>query len=631
MTHGILFQMIVYLAAAVLCVPLAKRLKMGSVLGYLAAGMLIGPFGLALVGSEGESIMHFAEFGVVVMLFLVGLELEPSRFWAMRGSVLGLGSAQVVGTSLVLWAIGSLLGLDWRASLAASIALSMSSTAIALQSLKEKGQSQAPVGKNSFAVLLFQDISVIPVLALLPLLAVKAADATGAHGGLFVETLPAWQRTLVVLGVVAVVVASGRWVAVPLLRLVARTRLRELFIATSLLLVVGVAWLMQIVGLSPALGTFLAGLLLSGSEFRHELESDLDPFKGLLLGLFFIAVGASIDFGMILANPWLIASWTVGVVALKSLVLGAVGKLARMASDQLVLFAAGLSQVGEFAFVLVSFVLGIGLLDSRTGSILVAVTALSMVLSPLLGLVAESLVLPRLISNPTREERAADPIDERNCVIIAGFSHFGSTVGRFLRANGIRVTILDNDISQVQFLRRMGFRAYFGDATRADLLETAGAHEARIMVSAIDSPEVTRELVETVRKHFPNLRLFVRVQNRFEAYGLMDMGVRDLYRETLHTSVKMGVDVLRQLGRPGHMAHRSGQNFLRYDEAAFWELAKHRQDGDLYIQNARQAIRLQEELIRSDLEQQPSSSDAAWDSEPLRAGAAKAAQAGKPS
>ncbi|MCB9497594.1 MAG: cation:proton antiporter [Fibrobacteria bacterium] len=623
MTSDILLQMVIYLAAAVLCVPLAKKFRMGSVLGYLAAGMLIGPFGLGWVGDEGESIKHFAEFGVVVMLFLVGLELEPRRFWAMRGLVLGMGTAQVLATAAVLSGIGIAVGLDWKAAFAASLALAMSSTAMALQSLKEKGLMESVAGRQSFAILLFQDIAVIPILALLPLLAVHSGP-TGAHGaGSPLDALPAWLRTIAVLAVIASVLAAGRWAVVPALRLVARTRLRELFIASSLLLVVGVAWLMQMVGLSPALGTFLAGLVLSGSEFRHELESDLEPFKGLLLGLFFIAVGASIDFGLIASMPLRIASWTLGVLLVKGVVLALLAWTAKSAIDQAVILSTGLSQVGEFAFVLVAFITGLGLVDPQLGALLVAVTALSMTISPVLGLLSEVLVLPRLLANPSKPERAPDNIDERNCVIIAGFSHFGSTVGRFLRANGIGITILDDDSAQVEFLRRMGFRAYYGDATRVDLLETAGAAEAAILVCAIGCPETTRTLVETARQHFPNLHLMVRVENRYEAYEYLREGIDTLYRETLHTSIQMGVDVLRKLGMPAHTAHRSGLGFLRHDERTMRTLAVHHGDTDAYIANVRKAIQLQEELIQSDLGHQPSLSDEAWDSDPLRKGFAK--------
>lgn len=620
------FQAAVYLAAAVVFVPIATRLGLGSVLGYLIAGVAIGPYLLGFIGQEGGDIMHFAEFGVVMMLFLVGLELEPAAFWRMRRAVLGVGSLQVVATVLVTGGAAMAAGLAWQAALAVGCALAMSSTAIGLQSLKEKGQLDSAAGRQSFAVLLFQDVAVIPILALLPLLAAAPAAGHGeSHAEGALEGLSGGMQTLAVLAAVGVVVAAGRWVVVPLLRVVARTRLRELFTGSALLIVTSIALLMQTVGLSPALGTFLAGVVLATSEFKHELESDLDPFKGLLLGLFFMAVGASIDFGLVAADPVRIALMTVGVVALKAGVLFAIGRGSGLSTDQNLVFALGLSQVGEFAFVLASFIAQLGLLDARWTGTLLAVTALSMATTPLVMLVNTRLLLPRV---GTREapERAADAVEERHRVIIAGFSHFGSTVGRFLRANGVEATILDHDSDRVDLLRRMGFKVYYGDATRHDLLESAGAGRADVLVSAVEDPETARRLVETARKHFPTLAIFVRARHRMDAYELMELEPERIYRQHQDTSLRLGVDVLRHLGHRAYSAYRAAQAFNEHDERALATLAPSRHDESRYITSVREQIEAQEALLLADRQIVPAESDHAWDSGELRRGFASPAK-----
>lgn len=610
---------VVYLGAAVLCVPVAKRLGLGSVLGYLLAGVLIGPFLLGFIGEEGKDIMHFAEFGVVMMLFLVGLELEPALFWRMRRQVLGLGGAQVAITAGLLGAVAMAIGLPWQAALAVGLALAMSSTAIALQSLKEKGLSHTAAGRCSFAVLLFQDIAVIPILALLPLL---AAAAPVASGGSWIEGLPGWQRTLVVLLAVGAIVGLGRTVVVPLLRVVARTRLRELFVASALLLVVGIALLMETVGLSPALGTFLAGVVLANSEYKHELESDLDPFKGLLLGLFFMAVGASINFPLLAERPALIVGATLLVMVAKAAVLLAIGRRAGLGTDQNLLFGAGLGQVGEFAFVLLAFIAQLGLLDGTWTDGLMAVTALSMTLTPVVMLFNDRVLLPR-VGTTEAPGRETDAVEERNRVIIAGFGHFGSTVGRLLRASGVQATLLDNDSDQVDLLRKLGFKVYYGDATRHDLLEAAGAHEAELLVCAI-APEAAPTLVDTVHRHFPHLKVLVRSRNRMDAYELMDQGALHIYRESLDTALRLGADVLRELGVRAHTAHRAALRFRAYDEAALKELAARRGDKQDYITGVRAAIAEQEELLRKDIGLDLDDHDHAWDSQELREGIAAA-------
>lgn len=614
MTEGFLFQALIYLTAAIVCVPIAKRLGMGSVLGYLLAGIVIGPYALGFIGREGQDIMHFAEFGVVMMLFLIGLELEPSHFWGMRHRILGMGSAQIIVTSLVLCAGMMLLNFNWKTALASSLALAMSSTAIVLQSMKEKGLGDTEAGKSSFAVLLFQDIAVIPILALLPLLAVSTDHGTGGQSKAILEGLPGWLQTAAVLGAGGAVVLAGRFVIVPFLRVVARTHLRELLTAAALLIVIATAFLMQLVGLSPALGTFLAGVVLANSEFRHELESDIEPFKGLLLGLFFIAVGASINFKLLIDSPLQIISLVFAVIAVKTIVLIGTGRLFKITFDQNLIFALGLSQVGEFAFVLFGFMHQLHILPDHLTDIMMAVTAFSMTITPLLLFINERFILPRF-GILEAEVKEADVIDVQHPVIIAGFGDFGSTIGRFLRANGIAATILDNDSDRVDLLRKMGFKVFYGDAARPDILKSAGADAARVLITAVADPSTNCDLVEKIQKHYPHLTIMVRTKDRHGAYEMLDMGVKDVYRESLDTSIRLGVDVLVKLGYRRYSATRAGQNFLKYDEAALLKLAPHRHDEKSYIYNAREQITLQEQLLANDREVNPTINDHAWESD----------------
>jgi CPA2 family monovalent cation:H+ antiporter-2 len=614
MSNIFLHDALIYLAAAVVFVPIAKRLGMGSVLGYLVGGIIIGPFFLGFIGQEGKDIMHFAEFGVVMMLFLIGLELEPSNFWRMRNLILGTGSVQLGATTILIFAVFLFFGFSWQAALACGLALAMSSTAIVMQTLREKGLTKTESGKSSFAVLLFQDIAVIPILALLPLLAFSSVHQPTTGGATLLSGQPGWVQTLTLLGAVGLVILSGRFIIVPFLRLIARIHLRELFTAAALLIVIGTASIMMLVGLSPALGTFLAGVVLANSEFRHELESDIEPFKGILLGLFFISVGASINFSLIVNNPLMIVALVCGIILIKAGVLYLTGKISRLSFDQNLLFTLGLAQVGEFAFVLFSFISQLDILSSRWTDMMMGVTAISMTVTPLLLLANERFIEPRC-GTKNKEEKEADDIDVHNSVIIAGFGHFGSTLGRFLRANGISATILDNDSDRVDLLRKMGFKVFYGDATRVDILKSAGADEARVLVAAIDSPETNYDLVEKTKKLFPHLTIMVRAKSRLDAYELIDMGVKDIYRESLDTSVRLGIDVLTKLGVRKYAATRAGQNFIKYDEAALHQLARHRHDQDTYIFNSREQIQLQEQLLTNDREVNPTLNDHAWDSD----------------
>ncbi len=608
---GFLFQAMIYMAAAVVCVPIAKKIGLGSVLGYLLAGALIGPYIIGFVGEEGHDIMHFAEFGVVMMLFLVGLELEPPKLWAMRRQILGLGMSQLVGTVLVILSIALLFDIQWQSALAAAMALAMSSTAIVLQTCKERGQLSTSLGKNSFSVLLFQDLSIIPILALLPLL-VFTGDAIIAKQN-FLDGYPHWLKALVILAAINIVVVIGRFVVVPLLGIIARTKLRELFIAASLLLVVSIAYLMQYVGLSPALGTFLAGVVLANSEFKYELESNLDPFKSLLLGLFFMAVGASFNFQLIIDKPFLIASLTFAVVLIKFSVLFIIGKIVGFSNRENFSFSFILSQVGEFAFVILSIIAQLKILSNEHSDIMIAVTASSMILTPILLLFNDKLIQSRFKAKIQEQEQEADEVDDFNEVIIAGFSHFGSTLGRFLKAGGVEATYIDSDLRRVNLLRKIGFKVYFGDATRKDFLESAGAEQAKIIIIAISDVNITCEVIKTVQQHFPNLEIMARAKNRVDAYKILEYNVTDIYRDYLETSIKLGVDTLVKLGHRAYTATRSGRKFIQYDESDLRELYELHTDEKAYINLTNQKIRYQEEVLKSDTEHQPNLNDYAWD------------------
>ncbi|WP_276484141.1 monovalent cation:proton antiporter-2 (CPA2) family protein [Paraflavitalea pollutisoli] len=602
------FQAMLYLAAAVIMVPIAKRLGLGSVLGYLIAGIIMGPAVLKLIGKEGQDLMHFAEFGVVMMLFVIGLELEPSRLWHLRRSIVGMGGLQVIITAAVVAGLAILFNITWRESLAIGMIVSLSSTAIVLQSLQEKGLMQTAGGQSSFAVLLFQDIAVIPMLALFPLLAVSheegAAVAGGHHQSGLAGTLPAWAQTLLVLGSVLFIIFTGRYLTRPLFRLIAKTGMREMFTATALLLVVGIAVLMNFVGLSPALGTFLAGVVLANSEYRHELESDIDPFKGLLLGLFFIAVGASINFSLILPHVWLIAGLVLGVMLLKLIILFVIGRLFNMSTAQNTIFSVGLSGIGEFAFVLISFSLQGNILSQEIADTMMAVVAISMALTPLIMIANEKLIVPRLCSVTAATIkstiiRESDIIEENNPVIIAGYGHFGNTIGRFLRANNVGATILDTDSDNVDWLRRIGYKVYYGDASRHNLLEIAGAHKAKMIIIAIGDGKKRLEVIDTVKKHFPDLQMLVRAGNRYDAYDLMNAGMLHIYRETLDTSLRLGVDAMKMLGFAPEIADRSAKTFFNHDEKALKYLSTIRNDEE-YITAARRNMEELTQLVQAD-------------------------------
>lgn len=619
---GFLFTAFVFLAAAVVAVPIASRLGLGSVLGYLLAGVAIGPFGFGFLAQGTDDVLHFAEFGVVMMLFVIGLELQPSLLWRLRGTLVGMGGLQVTLTTALATGVSMAIGLSWREALAIGLILSLSSTAIVLQSLAERGYMALDAGQRSFAVLLFQDLAVIPMLAVLPMLAASAAAAgsgDAAHAGVL-DGAPAWMRGLLVLAAVAAVVLGGRFVVQPVFRAIARTRLREVFTAAALLLVIGIALLMNLVGLSPALGTFLAGVVLATSEFRHELESDIEPFKGLLLGLFFLAVGASIDFALVRDNAATVSGMVAALVLGKALVLFLLGRVFRMGLDQNLLFTAALAQGGEFGFVLLSYAGQHAVLPPTVANVLVAAIALSMATTPLLLLLYARVLAPRVGTKAVVTDRTPDPIATSGPVIIAGFGQFGSTIGRLLRTQGIRPVVLELDSDRVELLRTLGLEVYYGDASRLELLHSAGIGRAALLVIALGDDAATVALATQVRHAHPDVRILARATSHSGAFELLQAGVTDVYRDTLDGALRVGTDALAALGVPRHHAYRVGQAFRRRDDAHVRELAGQSLEGSGYVDRVRANIRALEEALQREFgDGVPPVQDAAWDDSTLRA------------
>ncbi len=598
---GVFDSAVVYLGAAVLAVPLARRLGLGSVLGYLAAGIAIGPWGLRLVQSP-ERILHFAEFGVVLLMFLIGLELEPRRLWALRRPILGAGGVQVLITGALIGMATLALGLDVRSATVTGVGLAMSSTAIALQSLTERHLLGTPAGRTGFSILLFQDIAVIPVLALLPLLGGVPAD----HGG-----GPGWLGAAKGIGAIVAVVVGGRLLTRPLFRFIADSGLREIFTAFSLLIVVGIAYLMQAAGLSMALGAFLAGVLLAESEYRRALEADIEPFKGLLMGLFFISVGMGVDFSLLLAHPAAIIAAVLGLLGLKIAVLGSMAHAAGIPARQRALLAFLLSQGGEFAFVLFAAAGAAGVVAPTLVATLTLVVALSMLTTPLLLLVNERLIEPRFAD--TGPPRPPDAIDEQNPVIIAGFGRVGQIVARLLHANRIGTTVLDHDPKLIETIRKFGFKVFYGDATRLDLLHAAGAGHAKLMVVAVDDREQAAAIVDLVRQHFPNLAVLARAWDLVHAFDLRDHGVERPERESFEGALRMGEAALRELGLGAYQAKQAAHRFRAYDEQTNDRIyANHHQDLSKRISISQEARRDLEALIEADERELREERDREW-------------------
>ena len=580
---------LVYLAAAVIAVPVARFLGLGSIIGYLGAGILIGPWGLKLVTDPGE-MLEFAEFGVVLMLFLVGLELEPQRLWQLRKPIFGWGSVQLFGSTLLL-ALGALaFGVDWRLALVAAIGLAMSSTAIGLGVMGERNLMATTSGENLLSVSLLQDVAAIPLLALLPFMAVEVAGHIGHGGG-------GWLGAAKAIGTIAAIVLGGRLLLRPMLRWIAKSDTPEIFTATALLLVVATAALMNAVGLSMALGAFLAGVLLAESEYRRELETDIEPFKGLLLGLFFIAVGMTIDFAAVMRSPLTIAGVVVAFLAVKAGVLWAMARAMPIPQPERPVFIILLAQGGEFGFVVFQTATGAGVIPAAVASMLVAAVAISMLLTPLLLVAADRWWIPLLAGD--RKRAGVEEIHEPQSapVIIAGFGRYGQIVGRVLFANGVRPTVLDHDAEQIEALRKFGWRVFYGDATRLDLMRTAGAARARLLVLAVDDIEQSIEIAKMVKENFPELLIVARARNVQHYYELFELGVTLIERETLDSALMTARSALEHLGWQPHQARNLALRFRRHNVAQLQEMAPHRKDEARLIAVAKQGRQQLEELF----------------------------------
>lgn len=590
-------DLVIYLLVMVIVVPLSKRFGLGAVIGYLIAGALIGPQAFSLLSSHNGA-SELAEFGVIMMLLLIGLELNPRVLWKMRGPIFGLGGLQVVGTTL-LFTLGHYFycGVAWQTSLAIGMILSVSSTAIVMQTLQEKGYAKSTGGDRAFSVLLFQDMAVIPMLALFPILG--AGNATGSSRSPLMSGL-------LVLGAVAAVILAGRFLIRPAFQLISRTKLRETFTALALLIVVGSAGLMHFVGLSPALGAFLAGVVLADSEFRHQIEADIEPFKGLLLGLFFITVGASIQFDLIVAQPLRVAGWIFSIVAAKAALIYVLGRWSKLRPPESLLFGVSLAQGGEFAFVLIAQ--AGNLIDAELGQILTAAVALSMAIAPLLISFTIKYGMSRLECMTPAAPREPDTIDESeksNPVLVVGIGRFGQTLIRFLRANGFNSTVLDIDSEQIDIMARFGIKSYFGDGTNSDLLRAAGLDQAKVLVIAVDEAETAVKIVETLRPLYPNLPIFSRAYDRLHAYKLLHLGVTEIAIETSGSAMTLGVDVLQSLGMSRDRAVAQGHLFHKNNQSSIHTLSKrfHLDDQETFIQASRQMAEQMEAMMKSDPEE----------------------------
>ncbi|MEM8791938.1 MAG: monovalent cation:proton antiporter-2 (CPA2) family protein [Pseudomonadota bacterium] len=601
----VLLLMFIFLAAGVIAVPIATRLGLGSVLGYLLAGIAIAPL-LDAFDVDVVSVQHFAEFGVVMMLFLIGLELEPHRLWQMRARLIGLGGLQVTLTAALVTWIAMLFGQPWTVALAIGLVFSLSSTAIVLQTLNEKGLLRSDGGQGSFSVLLFQDIAVIPMLAFLPLLAMPEIAELATHGAGHDEThgedmslvdgLAGWQRALVTLGAILALILGGSLATRPLFRFIAMARLREIFVGAALLWVIAIALLMTLVGLSPALGTFIAGVVLANSEYRHELESDIEPFKGLLLGLFFITVGASIDFGLLAADLSPILGMTAGLILLKAVVLLVLSFMFRITGSDRWLFSLGLAQAGEFGFVLLSFTVSHSVIPIDLADRLLMVVALSMLLTPGLFILYDRVIAPRLNRG---EDAEADEVIPRGSVIIAGHGRFGGIVNRMLRGLGYETTVLDYSSAHLEMLRTFGIPVFFGDATRPDLLHAAGIERASMLIIAIDDREQISRLTRYAVTNFPNLHVVARAVDRRHVYELYAIGCRDIVRETFDSGVRAGRSALEALGVHPFEAERRARQFVDLDRKALAELASV-YDADVPIHQNTAYVEMAREMMERD-------------------------------
>ncbi|MFW5830617.1 MAG: monovalent cation:proton antiporter-2 (CPA2) family protein [Prolixibacteraceae bacterium] len=614
-------QALIYLVAAVISVPLAKKLGLGSVLGYLLAGIIIGPFALGLVGQEADDVMHFAEFGVVLMLFVIGLELEPSLLWKMRRSIFGLGGLQVLITSLVIAAIALLFNFTLNRAMAIGLILALSSTAIVLQTLTEKGLLRNVAGRSAFSVLLFQDISVVPILAILPLLAavngnvdISGSEFDQATG---VASLPGWIQLLIIVAVITAIVLMGRFIARYIFRLIAETGLHEVFTALALLLVIGIALVMVQIGLSPALGTFIAGVVLADSEYRHELEVTIDPFKGLLLGLFFISVGASINFELFVESPLKILSYVLFLIGIKFIILLALGRIFRLRKGYEFLFAFLLAQSSEFSFVFISFSKQNQLFDEKTAGLLLLIVTLSMAISPLLLIFNEKAVSP--ILSRWQNKLEYDEVKEaENPIIIAGFGRFGLVIGRLLLANGFSVTIIDSNPANVEVLRKFGFKLYYGDVTRPQVLEKAGIKNARLLILSMAEYDNALKIAKYVKNKYPHLKILARAKDIYHAFEFFKLDVKIVQREMFNSAAELGSKALNHLGFTRYEAYRAARTFKHHDERILQELYEHwLEDKGRFIKETQRFSEQLSETLQTEKSFSIHESDCAWDVESI--------------
>ncbi|WP_417275376.1 monovalent cation:proton antiporter-2 (CPA2) family protein [Celeribacter halophilus] len=627
--QGLLAQAVIYLAAMVVAVPLARRLGLGSVLGYLIAGMVIGPVLGLVQHNESEDLLHFAEFGVVMMLFLIGLELDPRGLWEMRHKLLGMGGLQVLVTTSVIAGAAVWFGQSWQTGLALGMILSLSSTAVVLQTLSEKNLIHTGGGRAAFSVLLTQDIAVIPMLALMPLLATgsrlsinpdgsisRATDAAHAadHGASLVAGLPGWGVTLVTLGAVAAIILAGVFLTRPVFRYIHSANLREIYTAVALLIVIGIALLMTAVGLSPALGTFLAGVVLANSEFRHELESSIEPFKGLLLGLFFIAVGAGVNFTVLFRDPITIIGLTVMLMLTKGLILYGIGRVFKLRTRGQWLFTLSLAQAGEFGMVLTTFSLQQGVLAPYMGERVLLIIALSLLFTPLFFILQDYL---RAKLSERSEEAPADDIDDQQEIIIAGIGRFGQVVNRLVQASGFHTTVLDNNLKTIQLMRKFGFKGFFGDPTRPELLHAAGIDTARVLVITLDDPKAATQLVRYARSIRPDLFIIVRARDRIHVYELFKAGADKIVRELFDSSLRAGRYVLEEMGFSEYDAAVTEQAYFQHDREALRSLAELWEPNTPVSENAEYVARSQaldkafEAALLTELERKRQENDAA--------------------
>lgn len=611
------FQALIYLAAAVITVPIAKKLGLVSVLGYLVAGIVIGPFVLGLIGSGGEKVMHFAEFGVVLMLFVIGLELQPSLLWKMRRSIFGLGSLQVLITAVVIAGLAILFNFKINRAIAIGLTLALSSTAIVLQTLTEKGMLQNAAGRSAFSVLLFQDISVIPILAIIPLLAAVNGKVNFDHSELSqvagISSMSEWMQLLIIIAAITFIIVGGRFLARHIFRLVAETGMHEIFTALGLLLVIGIALAMTKIGLSPALGTFLAGVVLADNEYRNELETTITPFKGLLLGLFFISVGVSINFTLLIEDPFSVLGFVLLLIFVKFIILLILGRIFRLRKGYDFLFAFLLAQSSEFAFVIISFSQQNMLFDERTAGLLLLVVALSMAISPLLLILNEKALAPILSRRQNKTEY--DLVESSdNPIIIAGFGRFGLVVGRLLLANNYKVTIIDSNPSNVEILRKFGFKLYYGDVTRPQVIEQAGIKNAKLVILSMAEYDEALKVADYLKKNYPHVKIMARAKDIYHAFEFFKRNVNTVQHEVFNSAAELGEKALVHLGLSKYEAYRAARTFKHHEKQVMLDLYElWKEDENRFIQESRRFSDQLSEILQTEKNYLINETDYAWD------------------